>query len=147
MYSNNRKTLLFSAQIFFTFCLIIISVVTHAEVVLIVNKENPVSSINSNELKKLYLGKTKSFPNGEKAKPLELAEGKAREEFLSTVLLKSESNLKAYWSRMIFSGKGIPPHSYRSTEELIKAIVKDTSAIGFIDSSKLDETVKVIALN
>lgn len=123
---------------------LLVANVAFADLVLVVNPANTNTVISLVDLKKIYLGKTRSFPNGQDVKPFDISTGEIREEFLEKFLEKNESNLKAYWSRMIFSGKGIPPQGFAKPEQLKAAVAAHPSAIGFLDSSMVDETVKVI---
>lgn len=110
-----------------------------AEIAVIVNPGSGVSSLSSSEVKALYLGKSKSL------KPYNRAKGsKIREEFMDKVVGKSESQFKAYWSKKIFSGKGTPPKVLDGNAAVKSRIAGSVKAIGFIDSSAVDRTVKVV---
>jgi ABC-type phosphate transport system substrate-binding protein len=69
----------------------------------------------------------------------------AKETFDSAVLSKSASQLKAYWSKKMFTGKGIPPKEVSSNDDMLKLISSNPSMIGYIDSTLVNDTVKVIA--
>ena len=44
----------------------------------------------------------------------------------------------------MFTGKGTPPKEYAGNAEVKKAVAADPKAIGYIDKSAVDDTVKVI---
>ena len=115
-----------------------------ADVVVIVNPGN-AASLSADDVQRLFLGKLKSFPGGGEANPINQKEGQpSREQFNQTILSKSESQLKAYWSQLVFTGKGTPPKEL-DNDEAVKAFVANTPAgIGYIDASKVDGSVKVI---
>ena len=82
---------------------------SYAGIAIIAHPDND-NSISSNQLRKIYLGKTKTFPNGDEVIPLDLPSGDStRDEFLKTVVKKDESAMNSYWARMLFSSKGKPP--------------------------------------
>ena len=84
--------------------------IAQAEVAVIVSASNGNGSLDQNTISRVFLGKSKNFPDGSQAVPVDQNAGSAsREAFSSTVLGKSASQLKAYWSRLIFTGKGTPP--------------------------------------
>lgn len=115
-----------------------------AETVIIVNKDNAVS-ISSEDIAKIYLGKMKSFPNGTNAKPTDHPPGTVlRIGFLDAVVGKTESQMKAHWSRLLFTGKGIPAKVFKSDEEVKKFVARNPNAIGYINASSADDTVKVV---
>lgn len=122
----------------------LLSAVAQAEVAVIVNPGNG-ASLSSEDVQRLFLGKLKSFPGGGEATPVNQKEGQpAREQFNQAVLNKSESQLKAYWSQLVFTGKGTPPKEL-DNDDAIKALVASTpGAIGYIDAAKVDGSVKVV---
>ena len=122
----------------------LLSTALWAETAVIVNPAND-APITSEDVAKLYLGKTKSFPNGKAATPVERGEGSAiRVGFLEKIVDKSESQMKAYWSRLIFTGKGVPPNAVDTDKEMKELVAKDPGAIGYIDVTSVDDTVKVV---
>lgn len=122
----------------------LLSAAAQAEVAVIVNPGNG-ASLSAEDVQRLFLGKLKSFPGGGEANPVNQKEGQpAREQFNQAVLNKSESQLKAYWSQLVFTGKGTPPKEL-DNDDAIKALVASTpGAIGYIDAAKVDGSVKVV---
>ena len=57
----------------------------------------------------IFLGRATRFPNGLLAVPIDQVEGSAaREEFYTRFVGKSAAQMKAYWSKIIFTGRGQP---------------------------------------
>lgn len=97
------------------------------------------------QIAKIYLGKTKVFPNGDPATPLDLPEGALmREVFYQHVVRKSPRALKKYWAKRIFTGEGAPPRELPNDDEVKAFVAKDKSAIGYIDSGNVDASIKVL---
>lgn len=116
-----------------------------AEVAVIVHPSN-AASVDQGEITRLFTGRGTTFNNGSKATPLNLSESAAaRGEFDSKVLSKSSSQMKAYWSKLVFTGKGTPPKELASDAEMKAAVAADATAIGYIDASAVDASVKVLA--
>jgi len=122
-----------------------ISSLASTEVAVIVSASNGNASIDQATISKIFLGKAKSFPDGAQAVPVDQDDGSAsREAFNSTVLGKSASQLKSYWSRLIFTGKGTPPKQ-SGDDAAVKALVAaNPNLIGYIDASAVDASVKVV---
>jgi hypothetical protein len=100
--------------------------------------------LNDSTISKMFLGKKKSFPSGDKVVPVNMSEGSAETgEFNSKVLNKSASQLKAYWSKLVFTGKGSPPSTVDNDAEMIKLIAANPNMIGFISGTG-DGSVKVV---
>lgn len=123
----------------------IASSMSFAETSVIVSASNPNSTMDQTTVSKIFLGKAKSFPDGTQALPVDQDEGsKSRESFNTTVLGKSDSQLKSYWSRLIFTGKGTPPKQSGTDAEIKSLVANNPNIIGYIDSSAVDGTVKVV---
>lgn len=124
-------------------CLIGSANVCVADIAIIVNPAN-TSAVTEDDVSRLFLGKKASFANGDKATPFYLAQGHdAVEEFNKLALAKSSSQLKAYWSKLIFTGKGTPPDALGSIDDVIAKVASDPTAIAYIDASKVTAKVKV----
>ena len=124
--------------------LLAVSSLASAEVAVIVNPANG-DNIGKDDIQKIYLAKTKTFPGGKTAIPVDQAEGSAiRVEFITKVINKDEAQMKSYWSRLIFTGKGVPPKVLASDAEVKDLVGRNVDAIGFIDAGSVDGSVKVI---
>ena len=133
---------LYKSSVFLVLCLL--SSLSFAEVAIIVNSENS-SEISDNDIKRMFLGKNKTFSNGESVKAINLKSGNAiRGDFEKQILGKSSSQVKAYWSKLIFSGKAKPLKEFASDSEVLNWVSSTPNAIAYIDASKVDSSVKVI---
>ena len=116
-----------------------------AEVVVIVHPSNS-SSLDSSTISRIFTGKAKSFPSGNKAIPINQNESSsATGEFNDKVLKKSSSQLKAYWSKLVFTGKGTPPKAVGNDAEVIQLVANNPNIIGYVSSSAVNDSVKVVA--
>lgn len=119
--------------------------IANAEVAVIVSSSNANSKLDQDTISRIYLGKSKNFPDGTQAVPVDQNAGTAsRKAFNSTVLGKSSSQLKAYWSRLIFTGKGTPPKESGDDAAVKELVAKNPNLIGYIDDSAVDDSVKVV---
>jgi ABC-type phosphate transport system substrate-binding protein len=118
--------------------------ITHAGVSVIVHPSN-TSTFSIEDIKAIYLAKTKAFPNGEICIPINLAKSNTtRLNFESTIIGKSKSQMKAYWSRLVFTGKAQYPKEVMSDEDVIKLVSNNPSIIGFVASGSETANVKVV---
>ena len=101
--------------------------------------------MDKEQVANLFLGKSSSYPDGSAAVPIEQTDNStAHEEFHKNVTEKSASQLKSYWSKMIFSGKGSAPKEVANNNELLKLVAANPTMIGYVDKNALDKSVKVI---
>lgn len=118
-----------------------------AKIAVIGNRANSNAQLSADEIAKIFLGKTRAFPNGNPANPIDHAAGKVRDEFLAKVLHKSEPALKSYWSTLIFTGNGSPPEILIDDSTIKKYVTENPNAVGYIDSSSADDTIRVLFLS
>ncbi|GHB77656.1 hypothetical protein GCM10008107_29050 [Psychrosphaera saromensis] len=121
------------------------SVFAQAEIAVVVHPSN-ASALDSSSISRIFLGKLKSFDGGGQAVPINQESSMpATDEFNSKVLNKSGSQLKSYWSKLVFTGKGTPPKVVANDAEVISLISANPNLIGYIDASAVTGNVKVIA--
>ncbi|MGZ5040180.1 MAG: phosphate ABC transporter substrate-binding protein [Usitatibacter sp.] len=117
------------------------------EVVAIVSSKSPVMSLKVNQVADIFLGKTSRFPDGSEAVPIDQVEDSpAREHFYAAFTGKSAAQVKAHWSKIIFTGRGQPPRQVANGAEARKAVAANPNAIAYIDASLVDDSVRVLAL-
>ncbi|MGF1754277.1 phosphate ABC transporter substrate-binding protein [Vibrio makurazakiensis] len=99
--------------------------------------------LSASDVKKVYLGK-KSKYNGGDFSVLELpTSDPIKADFHSAATNKSLSQLEAYWSKKLFTGKGTPPPE-ASQKEVIEQVASGSQLIGYVDESLVDGSVKVL---
>lgn len=128
------------------FCLAMFASTAFADVVVVVHPSND-SALDGKKVKRIFLGKEKKFTNGSGVTPINQTDNGIRDNFDSTVLGRSSSQVAAYWSKLVFTGKGIPPKEVGGDAEVIAAVAADPSAIGYVDSSAVTGDVKAVPLN
>jgi ABC-type phosphate transport system substrate-binding protein len=117
----------------------------HADVVVIVSSRSTVTSLTAEQTTKIFLGKVVTFPNGQDALPIDQPEGSAvRDEFYAKVVHKNPSQLTAYWAKVIFTGDGRPPNLLADSLAVRKAIAHDPNAIGYIEKSDVNRSVRIV---
>jgi hypothetical protein len=116
-----------------------------ADVVAVVSVKSAVSAASPQQIADIYLGRTSRFPDGTLAVPCDLAEGSpTREEFYTKVVGKSSAQMKAHWSKIIFTGRGQPPREVANSDEAKKLVQSNPQAVCYIDKSAVDRTVNVL---
>lgn len=110
-----------------------------AEVVIVVNPKNAATRMTVEQASQFFLGKSTIFT------PVDQAESSAiRAEFYKKLADKEPSQVKAIWSKLVFTGKGTLPKEYGSSAEVKKAVAADPNGIGYIEKDAVDGSVKVI---
>ncbi|SRR5581483_4066560 len=111
-----------------------------ADVVVIVSAENTTASaLTVNQIARIFEGKSNTLTPVDILRP-----SQARREFYAKVVGSDDVLVRANWSRLIFTGKGTQPKELPSGAEVVKAVAADPNAIGYVDRSFVNMTVKVI---
>jgi ABC-type phosphate transport system substrate-binding protein len=119
--------------------------VAKADVVAVVSAKSPITTLSMSQVAEIFLGKVSRFPNGAAAFPIDQAEDSAiREEFYSKIVGRTAMQIKAYWARIIFTGRGQPPPTVSGDIEMRRRISENSAAIGYIDRSFVDASVRVV---
>jgi ABC-type phosphate transport system substrate-binding protein len=107
------------------------------DIVVIVNPAG--ANLTKEQVSDLFLGKIKI------GKPLDLPSSTpVKSEFYEKVTGHDLSQVKATWSRLLFTGQAQPPKELADPAAVKKAVAADPKAVGYIAKSDVDSTVKVI---
>jgi ABC-type phosphate transport system substrate-binding protein len=116
-----------------------------AETVVIVAAASPVTALTADQAADLFLGRASSFPSGGTATPIDQADGSAvRDDFYTKVANKSGAQVKAYWAKLVFTGKGQPPKDAGDSAGVKAAVAANPAAVGYVDKSAVDGSVKIV---
>jgi hypothetical protein len=111
----------------------------------VVSAKSAITTLTKTQLADIFLGRVSRFPNGTQAIPIDqVEEAPARQEFYAKLAGLSAPQLKAYWSRIIFTGRGQPPPEVRNSAEMKKRVAANLAAIGYIEKSLVDDTVRIV---
>ena len=113
--------------------------IANAEIVVVVHPSNPAASMSAAQVADVFLGKSTALS------PVDQPESSAvRGEFYQKVTGKDAAQVKALWTRLIFTGKATPPKEVATSADVRKAVAGDAKAIGYIEKSAVDGSVKVV---
>jgi ABC-type phosphate transport system substrate-binding protein len=117
----------------------------NAEVVVIVNPKNSAANLTAEQVAALYLGNASTFPDGSAAALADQPEAAAvRGTFYEKATGRSAAQAKATWARLTFTGKGTPPKELKTDADVKAWVASDPKAIGYVDSSAVDGSVKAV---
>lgn len=113
--------------------------IAQAEVIVIVNPKAPYTTMTVEQVSQVFLGKNTAM------NPIDQHESTPlRTEFYKKATDKDGPQVKAIWSKLIFTGKATPPREVSSNAEVKKAVASDLNAIGYIDKTSMDGSVKAV---
>lgn|SRR5690554_5611137 len=124
------------------------SAIAHAEIVVVGNPRIDASSLDSRIVSDFYLGRAVQLSTGQRVEVVDLPAGHpAREEFYGRVLGRDPSQIRAYWAKRIFTGKGTPPEVRPDEAAVLRWVAGAPGRIGYVRAEALERangTVKVL---
>jgi hypothetical protein len=113
--------------------------------VVVVSAKSSVTTLSAVQIVDIFLGRRTRFPDGSAAVPIDQSEGTtARADFYARFADMSPAQLKSYWSKIIFTGRGQPPIAVATGVETKRLLLANPRTIGYLDQSMVDNTVRVV---
>ena len=110
-----------------------------ADVVVVINPKAAESTLGKEQVAQFFLGRSTAMT------PIDQPDGSPlRAEFYKKVTDKDTSQVKALWSKLVFTGKATMPKEVADSAAVKAAVAANPKAIGYIDKSAVDATVKVV---
>ncbi|PYD88504.1 hypothetical protein DNF23_32605 [Pseudomonas syringae pv. pisi] len=110
-----------------------------AQVVVVVNPKAAESSMTKEQVAQFFLGKSTAMT------PIDQPDGAPiRADFYKKVADKDAAQAKALWSKLVFTGKATMPKEVADSAAVKAAVAANPKAIGYIEKSAVDATVKVV---
>lgn len=116
-----------------------------AGILVVTSVDSPAINLSKDQVSDLFQGRVLALPDGRSARPVDQPESDPlRDEFYQKVANKSAAQIKAQWAKLYFTGRGVPPIEGKSSDDVKRIVNSTPNAIGYIDQSALDSSVRVI---
>ncbi|AXA91262.1 phosphate ABC transporter substrate-binding protein [Massilia sp. YMA4] len=116
-----------------------------AELVVIVSARAAVTTLRQDQVAGIFLAEASSFPDGGEAVAVDQGVGSPlRDEFYQKVANRSPALMKAYWTKMIFTGRGQPPREAPNSAAVRRLVADNPGMIGYIERAALDPSVRPV---
>ncbi|CAK0773212.1 Phosphate ABC transporter substrate-binding protein [Gammaproteobacteria bacterium] len=131
-------------SILFLTC-VLVSTTASSGVVVVVSAQSPADRMDKQTVQDIFLGKQSAFPDGRPAIALDQPEeSPLQQSFYAKVIDKKVSQAWDYWAQQNTYGKARPPQAISDPDAMKNLVASNTNAIGYIDSSALDSSVRVV---
>ena len=115
---------------------------------IVVNKENKLASLSTDDLQRIFLGKKTLWESGTRIVPaMPEEESTAGTSFLSGTMQKSVSQFRTYWKRLLFSGGGTVPKVFRTNAQLLDFVARQPGGIAVVEASAVDDRVRILEIS
>lgn len=115
-----------------------------AEIVIVTGAQSPIPELTREQAEQFYLGRSRSLPGGIVVSLADLPNGPLRDDFYRRLTDKNPSQIRAYWSRIVFTGRALPPQEADTVEQLRQWLAANPTMIGYLPRADADSRVKVV---
>lgn len=115
-----------------------------ADIKIIASHSCKVESLSEQDAKSLFMLKKKSI-NDESITVVESSDKEIYKYFIKKYLKKSSRKIKVYWTRMLFTGKKIPPKKI-SKEELYGLDTNNSCYISYLEEFDKPTNWKILEI-
>lgn len=125
--------------------LLVFTTASHAEdLAIVVNKNVHMGEVSLSQITALFLQQSKKI-NDHYLTPVDLnQQSEVRKHFYNKLANKTPLQMKAYWSRLVFTGKGEPPMEFDNSAEVLVTVGADQGFIGYMKASEVDDSVRIL---
>ena len=117
----------------------------YTQVAVVVNRANPVANLSLEQLRRLYLGTSTTFPGG--GRVILVESPGLRTGFYHQLLGMTDGQLKRHWLGVMFAGQGgTPPREIPAIQDLRRFVSEHAGAIAFLALRDADTSVKILAI-
>jgi hypothetical protein len=109
------------------------------------NPASPIKYLSLSQVMSLYTGRQDSAFDSFSAVPLDQPNGsELRRAFYLAVTGQNETQINAFWARLAFSGRALPPRQLADSAAIVKRVAGDVHAIGYVMKETVTKEVTVI---
>ncbi|MDE2594135.1 MAG: hypothetical protein KGL57_07825 [Burkholderiales bacterium] len=116
-----------------------------ADVYVIVNAGNAIHALSNKDTVDLFMGRTRTYANGDYVLACDLPRDSAtRVAFYQTLTGMTQAQLNSYWSRLMFTGRVMPPQMLQTEQSVLDMVKRNPGAIGYVGQEPQDKGVRVV---
>lgn len=115
-----------------------------AQIVIVADVRSPLPELTLDQAEQFYLGRVHTLPDGSVVTLADLPAGALRDQFYQQVTGKNANQIRAHWSRMVFTGRALPPRQAESVAQLRQWLASQPNLIGYMPAADADGRVRVL---
>lgn len=118
--------------------------IAFADYSVIVNKDNG-NTLDKDAISKIYMLRESRFESGNSINAYTYSDtDAARNQFDEDILGRDTAQINSHWSRLSFSGRGTPPTTISSYDEMLQKVSTEKYAVGYVPSNMVNDSVNVV---
>ena len=115
-----------------------------AEIAIVTHADSSISRLSENDARQLFRGQVRAI-DGERIQILDLPQSdELRQSFYQKLLGRTPEQMRAHWTRMVFTGQGQLPREAANQREMRLMVSGAPGHIGYLPMSEVDGSMKVL---
>ena len=115
--------------------------------VIVVNKANPVKTLPTVELRRIFMKESRMWSHAEPMVPVDWeSTAEIRQVFSKQVLNRSVREMAEYWVKQSITQGIAPPSTQRSARAVLRFVASVPGAISYVAPADVDDTVNIVAV-
>lgn len=116
-----------------------------ASIVVIAQKGSPASTLTAADVKRLYSGGRAVHPAASALRPLDYSTDLAiRDPYYLALTGRDGRQMRSFWAQLVLSGGGRGPTCYPSAAAIVREILSDPRAIGYVWDNEVPAELAVV---
>lgn len=115
-----------------------------ADTLIVTARAGAIGTLDRQEAERLYLGRTAVLADGTPVALADLPPGNVRDNFYQALTGKNPLQIRTYWSRIVFTGRALPPKEAASAAQLRSWLVANPNMIGYLTDADVDDSLRVL---
>jgi hypothetical protein len=95
-------------------------------------RQGDITELDRESAEQLYLGRRTTLPSGRAVTLVDLPAGPTRDQFYFQLTRKNPSQIRAYWSRLVFTGRAQPPREAADADDVSRILQSTPGAIAYL---------------
>lgn len=113
------------------------------QLAIVVSKNSHIQQLDAVALQAVFLGMITQDKNLRTLKPVDVVDEPTRDFFYQQLVGRNRNQMRSYWSRMSFTGRGGPPQEM-TVNELIVALESNPLLIAYIPKDLVNDQLKIL---
>lgn len=114
-----------------------------ADYVFVAHESGP-DSLTRDEVKSILLGNKTRWDAGGIVKLAVLADGPVNDSVVQDFTARSADQFEKYWKKLVFTGKGAAPDTFKTDAELLAFVAKTPGSFGYVAAGTSAPGVKIV---
>ena len=123
---------------------LLVPLAVHGELLIVTSTRSGNIELSREQAEKLFLGRSVTLVDGTPITLVDLPIGAVRDDFYQKLTSKNPAQIRAYWSRLVFTGRALPPREADSVADAKQLLAETPNLIGYLDKADITSGMRVL---